>query len=60
MTQGPGQHVIVYGSAKGKAVVFDTAYTEGQIEETIKRCVQAHGSKANVRSMLAKDRTCSA
>jgi hypothetical protein len=56
MNTGPAQRVIAYDSSKGKALIFDTAYTDDQARAAVKRCVRRKGSFANVRSMEAKDR----
>lgn len=50
------QRVIVYDTPKERARVYDSAYTHDQIKRVIRRCAETHGTKANVRTMLAKDR----
>jgi len=50
------QRVIVYGRGRGKAVVYDTAYSDEEVREVIMRCVSRYGRTANVRSMSAAER----
>lgn len=47
-----GQQVIVYDKRGQKGVVYDTAYSEREVENAIRRCRARHN--CNVRAVLAK------
>lgn len=46
------QCLVVYDN-DGKTIPYDTAYTDKQEEDGIRRCVGVHGKDSNVRIMLA-------
>jgi hypothetical protein len=53
---GPAQYVILYDKRGERGVVYDTAYTEAQLQDAIKRCVRRHGRMGTkVRSRLASE-----
>lgn len=49
------QILVIYDSARGKGIVYDTAYSDAQVKEAVARCVRLHGNKANARMVLAKN-----
>lgn len=55
MTQGNGplQHVVLYDSNEETGKVYDTAYTESQMQRTIFNCRNHHGSRCNARTITA-------
>jgi len=49
------QRLVIYDKPGRKGAVYDTAYTDQQVEEAVKRCVSEHGYVgSHVRSTLAK------
>jgi hypothetical protein len=53
---GPEQYLILYDKPGQKGVVYSTAYTDRQVEDGIKNCVNQHGRMGTkVRSKLAED-----
>lgn len=53
MTQGNGplQHVVLYDKPGETGVVFDTAYTDSQMQRGIMAARNHHGAKCNARTI---------
>lgn len=50
------QRVVIYDSGRGRGLVYDTAYSEKQIERATKNCATRHGRRrSNARSVLAAE-----
>lgn len=50
------QRVVVYDGDRGKATIFETVYTDDQVQQALVRCRGHHGSKVNCRVMSASER----
>lgn len=50
----PDQRLVVYDTAKSHGLVYDTAYDNDQIQDAVKRCLDFHGVRSNVRAVAAK------
>lgn len=52
---GDHQLVVVYDAFGDLNRVFDTGYSEVQIQSAFRRCLERFGRQANVRTMGAKE-----
>jgi hypothetical protein len=50
------QWVVVYDGDGETARIFETAYTESQIQSATLRCQNHHGSRSNPRAILGQKR----
>lgn len=48
------QQIVIYDAREETGRVYDTVYTESQVQATILRCLNRHGSKSNARVASAR------